>query len=505
MLMSGNQGAPGRRRRDSLRRLGHVSILSLIVAFTTGLLLGTQLPSHRVQPAIPVGIPTIKDREEEQLPLETPSPPPSLPEEGEAALGATEVHEASLVGPQLPPYDEWGLPSLNYFEQTLSPVLKQGREEISSLLHTLSLSTDEPDDISKAVQRGAARVLSRGENDELVGMTITLRDVEPIKARTENQYVPRSFLVRRVLSVRTPSIVMEVEDITTGNLHTMRLRWVYGDSIREFEEEEMLVTFMKDRAKAEESIARQASLGTPAHLVATQKGFAVPLYVGNAENVPDAISEGRFYYFRRVQILERLHGEFSFASLITADLSVHAREYIAHRLLHIVLKLQQALLSHNDLDWENIDARPDGSFLLSNFDACIPFGKTVGYNVHLSGKTVEPMLRIRANTSPEDATPYANSDLWSLGMLLYELFTGGDLPYTNNPSRYTEEAVEMAQFLMDMEVQPEELVLKLDAVKCPVRWKQLILKLLHPSNGQRLATWDIFMEFPDLVGHRLPR
>ncbi|CDJ50485.1 hypothetical protein EBH_0034050 [Eimeria brunetti] len=451
-----------------------------------------------------MGVTTFEDLQKQRLSSE--EPPPPLPETAEAALGATEMRHGTTSAPQLVPDDTWGLQSLAHFEKTLSPELKQGKEEVAHLLHTSCLSKHEPDKFLKTLEQRAARAISGGDKDALVGMTVALSNVEPIKPRGgECAYLPDSVLVTRILSVRYPSIMMEVKDTVTGNMHAMRIRMFHSNRAHSPEYEEKLLASTQQWADSEEAIARQASCGCPAHLVASQKGLAVPLYVGNIADIPKAFVLDGFYFFSRVQIFEDLHGEFNFSSLITAGLSLNAKEYIAHRLLQIVLKLQQALLSHNNLEWENISARPDGSFLLSGFDACVPFGTAVGEQIRLSGKTLEPTLRIQENVYAEKAVPSSTSDLWSLGMLLYELFTGGRLPYTDNETAYTEDPLAMARHLIGVEAGPEQLVAILNDANCPVRWKLLIMRLLYPVRGARITARGILTDFPDLVGHRLPR
>ncbi|CDJ59621.1 hypothetical protein, conserved [Eimeria maxima] len=506
----GKQGSSGRRNKSTTEGLGRVFLPCVIVAFITGVLLGTQLPLERIRRSFPFHTSPLREHKEQQLLLEAPPPPPSLargPVQDEVAPGATEVDDATLSpASQLPPYDQWGLPFLHHFEQTLPPELKRGKEEIATLLRESCSSKPETSLFSHTIARKAASVLSAGTMDNLVGIAITLREVEPIKPNgEETTHAPRSVLIRGILSVGYPSIVMEVEDTETGNMYSMRMRVFSAAGVQSVIEEAKLLASAQRWADSEESIARQASCGIPAHLVAKQKGFAIPLFVGNLANMPKVTLHGGFYFFSRVQIFGRLHGEFRFGSLVTANLSMHAKEYMGRRLVQTVLKLQQALLSHNNLDWTSIYALPDGSFLLGGFDSCIPFGQAIGVHIRLSGKHVEPTLRIQENLYAESAVPQANSDLWSLGMLLYELFTGGSVPYTEDEADYAEHGLKMSKYLIDSEVDPVELVLELNEANCPPRWVQLILRLLHPVRGTRITAWGILMEFPDLTEHHLPR
>ncbi|CDJ49454.1 hypothetical protein, conserved [Eimeria brunetti] len=344
--------------------------------------------------------------------------------------------------------------------------------------------------------------------DGFVGITVDLNDVEPIHPGAEEAMdLPRSVRVTRVLRVQHPVALMEVEDTTTGKPFAMRFRFIAADVVRRKDQQEEFCASVQHWADSEEAIARQASCGTPAHLVAVQKGLGVPLYAGRIANLPEAYLREGFYCFSRVQIFEGLHGQFDFSRLITSGISVHAKEYIASRLLQIVFKLQQAQLSHNDLSWDNIYARPDGSFVLSGFDDCTPLGKPIGIHIAVSGKNLEPTLRIQDAQYTRGAMASANSDLWSLGMLLYELFTDGKLPYTEDERSYTDDKVSLAfsKYLIDQQVDPKELVPILDASNCPPRWKMLIVRLLQPLRCERITAWDILREFPDLVGHSLPR
>ena len=498
-----NQGAPSRRQRASPQGLGRVAVTILLFAFTIGILLGIKLPRW-VQTGIPFQPQAFEDPQEQQLQWHSPYLP--LSPKDKVALNTSGVRDASPSFPQLPPYDGWGLPFLSHFEQTLSSRLRRGREEVSFLLQKSCLGNPQPEYIGKT-EKILAKLLSGGTVDELAGITVTVTDVKPIKPNgsgREGLPVQRSFSIKRVLRVGYPRILMEVQDLESGDHFALRVRAVASRNVGCSDERKKFVDKVKQWEELEEAIARQASCGTPGDLVGMQKGLSVPLYVGTVTNFPNATIEDNLVFFSHVQIFQSLHGEFDFGSLITAGLSVRAKEYIASRLLQIALKVQEALLSHNGLSWSNIYANPDGSFVLSGFDACTPLGKAAGMLVSLRGKYLEPTLRLEEHDNAAEAVPQAQSDLWSLGMLLYELFTG-ELPYSNDESDFLHCGVSMARYLIDEEVEPVSLVPDLDAANCPDRWKRLIVGLLHPVRGARLTAWDILIEFPDLVGHRLPR
>ncbi|CDI75275.1 WGS project CADU00000000 data, contig 00001346, related [Eimeria praecox] len=496
------QGAQSRRRKDSLQRLGRITIPSVFLAFTAGLLLGTHLPLQQVQSGISSRPPIANDNQTQQIPSEVPA---SEPLNDEAARGGSEMYDEDLSDPQLQYYDAWGVPSLEHFERTLPKRLREGKEEVASLLRNLHSPKYVPDSALKDIEKIAARALSGGVTDELVGVIFKLRDVELVKPTGEDHDAPRSVRCTGVLNLRYPCLLIEVEDMANGNKYAMRVRLFSSRKGLAPHEEESLLSATHEWEEAEEAIARQASCGISPLSMTSQKGLATPMYVGNIDNVPNVILRDKFYFFTRVQFIDRLHNEFDLGSLVRAGLSMNAKEYVAHRLLLIVLKMQETLLSHNDLDWDNIYAYPDGSFVLSGFDSSVPFGRAVGVHVRISGKNLEPTFRLQEDLYAANAVPSEQSDLWSLGMLLFDLFTGGKLPYTENVEDYTKNALSLAKHLIDKEVEPVKLAPVLNAAKCPVRWEQLILKLLHPVRGLRIPAWGIIMDFPDLVGHRLPR
>ena len=199
--------------------------------------------------------------------------------------------------------------------------------------------------------------------------------------------------------------------------------------------------------------------------------------------------------------MESLYGDMGYAAE-RAYLTQEAKEYVARRLILEVLHLQKAALSHNDLKWRNIFMRSDGSFLLGDFGSSSPFGEPMSSLAAITPKYTEPDLLIsfvRSTTSDEPAAPDERSDLWSLGVLLYELYTD-ELPYGLGDCHNRIEKVNShVKSLLRSNTSSSSLRLELEVAHVPERLTQLIMRLLEPRRTDRITAEQIVKEFPDLL------
>ncbi|CDJ29696.1 uncharacterized protein EMH_0051880 [Eimeria mitis] len=90
--------------------------------------------------------------------------------------------------------------------------------------------------------------------------------------------------------------------------------------------------------------------------------------------------------------------------------------------------------------------------------------------------------------------------MWSLGVLLFQLYTGEDHPYgkVEGPD-WAEQAESLSQQLLRDGTRSDILIPKLDAAEVPERWAELILRLLEPQRAHRIGAFQVIKEFPDLI------
>ncbi|CDI82397.1 hypothetical protein EAH_00066310, partial [Eimeria acervulina] len=385
------------------------------------------------------------------------------------------------------------------FERTLPPDVKQGKDAIAEWLAKGHTGDEE------SSSRGTHEVaigLSNGSSRSLVGMNLLLRNVMPLHWVEGDGPQQRLVCINKLLGEGGAAIVVEAEDMATHEVFAMRITRVHVKVGRNFDnDEDFLLTVQRELVWGEE-LARILCATTLASEVASKKGIAVPLYSADVAGAPRGTRSGEYIVMGRVQVMERLYGcvidLFKYEGLVN-----RAREYIARRLALIVLKIQQAGVSHNDLKWNNLLMRSDGSFLVADLQSVLPFGRPYGTMTTFTPEYREPQLAFRPRSKAYESgfiIPHASSDLWSLGILLYELFTMRQYPYgKENAEDRHEQAMLQASRLFENKTRSAALEPDLEAAEVPPRWKELILRLLEPSRGHRITAWGIIEEFPDLV------
>ncbi|KAL8425474.1 hypothetical protein Efla_002595 [Eimeria flavescens] len=121
--------------------------------------------------------------------------------------------------------------------------------------------------------------------------------------------------------------------------------------------------------------------------------------------------------------------------------------YVARRVLLTILLLQQAGVYHNNLQLRNVKMLPDaGSFLLIGFHNSLPFEREMNASLlqQRNDASLEPelLLRVAAGSSSSSFllrlrgeslwSPAFEGDLWSLGVLLFNVFADGHSPLTTS-------------------------------------------------------------------------
>ena len=129
-----------------------------------------------------------------------------------------------------------------------------------------------------------------------------------------------------------------------------------------------------------------------------------------------------------------------------------------HNVVHLDLKSDNLMISHND-DLIIVDFGVAG---IMDLDGKVQYSHTQGGNMlHLSPEVLSAIVG-------EDDLPCKNQHSWELGMIMFEMFSKGKLPFENYSSPFSF---------------PENCI---DVSKIPEKYRDFILSLLCPSN-ERLS------------------
>lgn len=407
---------------------------------------------------------------------------------------------------QLPAqYDEWGLPTIAHFEETLSPTLKQGKDAIAqAIAHSESKKSSSLSVDPANRQHLAARTLSNDKSDSLLGMTLELEDVVPFKRRAENKPVPSKMRITKVVGSDPSGLLVLAEDVKSRQLYTMRVCIMQAPLASEFPDSESLFETISYWNEIDDKVVSQISKSTPEGEDDSQQIATIPIYTANVAGATDATVINGSYVFGQVYLLEELHGSMQTLDLKGEELLPQTHEYIGSRLLQVFLKLQKAGISSAAVDWSNIFVRPDGSFVVSGFRSSSPFGWPYGPFAAFNLERSEPQLVLsifRSLETSESCVSHPAVDMWLLGTLLYELFTKGESAYGMDEWYEMEDSRKLAKGLLERKTRSEVLRPQLEAANVPERWLELILRLLEPERVNRITAFGIMKEFPDLAQH----
>ncbi|CDJ38908.1 Protein serine/threonine kinase, related [Eimeria tenella] len=361
------------------------------------------------------------------------------------------------------------------------------------------LEFEETDEIAAAAAAVAATV-TEGNSERLIGASVEIEDTRLCAAASVESMVSRKALkVTRLLGRGVSSLVVEAVDEKAEQTFALRFQLLQQLQLSQ----DQAIRLTQEAFELEEKSIKAAIGGDPADLVAQKKGLAVPLYTGRILGAPLLTQWGAFHVFSHVQLFERLHGSVQDIIRRRWWLPPESKLYIAHRLLLQVLHLQAAKVTHNDLRLDNCFMRADGSFLLGDFGVSVPLGDTMHELSRVTIRYAEPQLLLELIKRLESDTtvmPALEGDLWSLGVILFELFTNGKLPYGFSDIRYDIDLMgaRVKELLSQAEEDRRSLKPLLLCAEVPLRWQELIEKLLEPRRELRISWTEILASFPDL-------
>ncbi|KAL8435988.1 hypothetical protein ACSSS7_002033 [Eimeria intestinalis] len=380
------------------------------------------------------------------------------------------------------------LPSVDEVDARLSPSAKEGKK---FLAQNVLLEADAPKRLSDAENKviaAVASVLNGNSGEDLMGHVIEVENVNSLQSPRSDTPKSRSLKVLKFLGKGSSWAAFQAEDVDTEEELALRIFVMQKLQLST----DQTIELGMQALDQEERSARQACGSTDPLLVA---------------GTPEVSSTGNFHVFSRVQLMELMEKDLDSLLEKHTRVPMEAKEYIAQRLLLQVLHLQEAKVSHTDLKLENCLLRKDGSFLLGDFGYSTPWGECMHDLSRLTLAYAEPELVIDFRgflLQDDQVAPHPTSDLWSLGAVLFELFTDGELPYGMMEAHNNlDEMCNLAQSLLDREATSEELKPTLQEAKVPQRWGELILKLLEPQRTNRITGSEIVEKFPDLYGSSL--
>ncbi|KAL8275301.1 hypothetical protein Esti_000750 [Eimeria stiedai] len=397
-------------------------------------------------------------------------------------------------------HKERTLPSVDEVDSRLSLSAEKGKR---FLAQNVSLEPDARRRLSAVeaqVVAAVASVLTGDSGEDLMGQVIEVENVNSLQGPRTDTPKSRFLKIRKFLGKGSSWAAFKVEDVDTDEELGLRIFVMQKLQLPTDE----TIQLGKEAIDLEERSARQACGLTDPLLVGGEKGIAVPSHTAELAGIPEVSSTGRFHIFSRVQLMELM--EEDLGNLLERQKRVppETKEYIAQRLLLQVLHLQQAHVCHADLKLENCLMRKDGSFLLGDFGYSTPWGESMHNLSRLTLAYAEPELVLDFRgflLEDEQVTPHPTSDLWSLGAVLFELFTDGDLPYgMMDVHNDLNGMCDLAKSLLDRDASSKELTLTLQEANVPQRWCELLLRLLEPQRAKRITGSEIVEMFPDLSG-----
>ncbi|CDJ38894.1 hypothetical protein, conserved [Eimeria tenella] len=404
-------------------------------------------------------------------------------------------------------------------EGRLPPAAENGKKFLAEALAKLEAEKKEKG-IGAPATAGARRALrelaahlSGGTSTNILGQTVILKEATPFDESVTRRF-GRRLKIAKFLGEGTFALVLEVKDEETGEVYALRVPFGVNEETssssaaeasagEESEyETELLENDVEHQVLAEEKGLRAILGKMPADKAAARMGLAVPLATAQLDKLPNGLHSNGVFISSKVQLTERfvVHLEDFIDQVPT--LPTDAKTYIAQRLLLQVLHLQERGFCHNDLKLDGCLMRADGSFLLGDLGSSSPAGVEIDSLVGTTPEYAEPEFFMNILKGERRAVPvisHAKGDMWSLGVIIYELFTK-TLPYGLTEPANIDAAALGSYFgkLIEKDIAADMLIPEMTKARVPQRWQELLVKLLQVRRDKRISANEVAQEYADL-------
>ncbi|KAL8443442.1 hypothetical protein Emed_006797 [Eimeria media] len=395
------------------------------------------------------------------------------------------------------------LPSLSEAEKRWPQEVLEGKKQLGLLL------PEEPQlqelGPPRPVVKAIAHVISGGQVANLFGETVELKDIESVGEGSTSS-LPSSGKFKIIRPLGFGDFYEDVVVKPEGGDEEYALRFFASNEYTSLHSTEVGNVFEGELAGATKALnGKSAAEGME------ERGLAAPLYVARISGVPSSTHIDGVTVYSRVLLFSRFWGNLENVLKRVKDLPPNSREYIVRRLVALVLLLQNAGVAHNNLEFKNFFVGKDGSIFLGNFAAAVPFGEQIPrYLLALSPAFAPPELLVSVFKN-DDGTALIDSDtaliaepagdMWSLGAMLFNFFTKGNVPYDllGDPEKSIFIDTVLKE-LLKRNAQPDELKTLLEIFNVPEQWKELLLRLLTLKSEDRLTGEQLLVSFPKLSG-----